>query len=1320
MNFKRILVLVMALVMLVSACAPAIHATAGAIGYSESENGGEIDYVSLGDSMTNGLGLEGYDHLGNEGYLELAEGSYPDLFAGWLAGGDFTVRHNGGEPEYYYDGSRANVTLVQLATTGVRAEDLLYILNADSDVLKDLDDAEFNVSNLNVGVDAFAHADNWTLTQLLDNADRWGINVTNAKGPWAAQVANTYQKFVADADVISLAVGNTNFESYLIKFVSETMALADAESYLAEMLIDTLNLHEYLDEAEEYAKLTLAQALALCESSEVLSALVVDVYNGVQNKLSEMGLSAKDAAIMAGCIAVVTAKYAVSYENLVDTIVELNPDVELVIVPLVNHCYGVGLKGVDLGEILDWVYTPVNAYVAGMLTTKQLQGEYEGVEFYYADDVAELELADQVVGGITLPHPTANGHKVLADALIGAYGEKYTVQDETIENIKESVVELGKLVAEYYDEAYAFGYAYADEQGYIDMAVAAIDELIVNLETLDLSGVEMTDEFRAELEKEIAATIVTLKEIRDVLANDSAKDVPALLNTLNGLMDDLNTHLANVYALCAQAGIDVNQLIILPVLEELIEIIVEKATEYLIIVVDEALVQLEYVLGVSKELWVEIAPTVFEICARVEDALELANEIYNTVVNFLVENDEEIEYAVKVAKQVYLALVEFIIEHEEEIEIALDIAGKAALFLYENREDIFEAYQTLVEFLIENEEEIDVALHIAGIAFEYLLEVAKYVYENPEEVYAIATEVYANLVKAVIITRDVIDVTMNVIDVLIDLYGDVEKAVAVAIEIYNRAIEYNDALVEGAHALYNDIYDIIVAAYGETQDALYTAEQVYLYFVQMVVAFNAEVEKTIYNASNGSYELTDDSAYVALGNSAYGEELAALLNLGGKFTQYGVNENYLEAVAGADLVTLKMDNGEFYAFAYAQAMGLVAELVRSNEDIMGWCENPWVGEEIRARVESYGIDLDAEAVELDWSAYLDDDKKAVLDHLLAKLEVELVKAGVPETVEIDINPEIEKILAENNLVFEGVSFDLDPIVVPAAKLAVYTFENLLYRYVVFLTETAGIIEDIYAVSPNATVAITAITSPLDLFAEEISAIVPDYEQYSIAVDYVVDAVEANLYGFALANENVIFVDSEDANDIYEALHVYCDHVYDDCTDVDCNRCLQVRVAPGHSFTNYVYNNDTTCEKNGTETAKCDNCDATDTRTIKNSATGHVYDNDCDARCNVCDYVRTIKHKYDNACDTDCNVCGKERNITHAYGDWVILEKATSWKEGLRERVCSICGHVEQENYAKEKPEVNPLAIIGLAMGSIVVAFAASTAIIIIIQKKREN
>lgn len=41
----------------------------------------------------------------------------------------------------------------------------------------------------------------------------------------------------------------------------------------------------------------------------------------------------------------------------------------------------------------------------------------------------------------------------------------------------------------------------------------------------------------------------------------------------------------------------------------------------------------------------------------------------------------------------------------------------------------------------------------------------------------------------------------------------------------------------------------------------------------------------------------------------------------------------------------------------------------------------------------------------------------------------------------------------------------------------------------------------------------------------------------------------------------------------------------------------------HSFTNYVYNNDATESENGTETAKCDGCDKTDTKTVENTFLG---------------------------------------------------------------------------------------------------------------------
>jgi len=58
----------------------------------------------------------------------------------------------------------------------------------------------------------------------------------------------------------------------------------------------------------------------------------------------------------------------------------------------------------------------------------------------------------------------------------------------------------------------------------------------------------------------------------------------------------------------------------------------------------------------------------------------------------------------------------------------------------------------------------------------------------------------------------------------------------------------------------------------------------------------------------------------------------------------------------------------------------------------------------------------------------------------------------------------------------------------------------------------------------------------------------------------------------------------------------------------CTRCgdkanVTEVAALGHSFTAYVSNNNATYTENGTETAKCDRCDVTDTRTDEDSALG---------------------------------------------------------------------------------------------------------------------
>lgn len=78
----------------------------------------------------------------------------------------------------------------------------------------------------------------------------------------------------------------------------------------------------------------------------------------------------------------------------------------------------------------------------------------------------------------------------------------------------------------------------------------------------------------------------------------------------------------------------------------------------------------------------------------------------------------------------------------------------------------------------------------------------------------------------------------------------------------------------------------------------------------------------------------------------------------------------------------------------------------------------------------------------------------------------------------------------------------------------------------------------------------------------------------------------------------------------------------------------------HSFTNYASDGNATCTQDGTKTAKCNHCDATDTIPDLGSALGH------------------------------------------AFGAWSVIKEPTTTEEGMEEHTCARCNHTEQRSIAK--------------------------------------
>ena len=126
-------------------------------------------------------------------------------------------------------------------------------------------------------------------------------------------------------------------------------------------------------------------------------------------------------------------------------------------------------------------------------------------------------------------------------------------------------------------------------------------------------------------------------------------------------------------------------------------------------------------------------------------------------------------------------------------------------------------------------------------------------------------------------------------------------------------------------------------------------------------------------------------------------------------------------------------------------------------------------------------------------------------------------------------------------------------------------------------------------------------------------------------------------------------------------------------------------ALGHSYTSYVYNNDATCQADGTETAKCDRCDMTDTRTAAGTKVDHsygeyVYNND--ATCTD-DGTETATCIY--GCGTTDTRTAAGTATGHDWGEWTVTKEPTYEEAGEETRVCkNDSSHIETRPIAALK------------------------------------
>jgi len=122
------------------------------------------------------------------------------------------------------------------------------------------------------------------------------------------------------------------------------------------------------------------------------------------------------------------------------------------------------------------------------------------------------------------------------------------------------------------------------------------------------------------------------------------------------------------------------------------------------------------------------------------------------------------------------------------------------------------------------------------------------------------------------------------------------------------------------------------------------------------------------------------------------------------------------------------------------------------------------------------------------------------------------------------------------------------------------------------------------------------------------------------------------------------------------------HSFDNGCDPSCNSCGFTRQ------TDHVY----ATEYSADETNHWYACTG-EACTSSSALAPHSFDNECDADCNDCGYVRASIHIYTDNCDTNCDLCGAERTAIHNYGsDWS-GDGIEHWHE------CADCGNKKDKN-----------------------------------------
>lgn len=256
---------------------------------------GVINYVSIGDSVTNGYGLDGYyfvsgdKEINSNGYKRVVETAYPNRVVEIL------------------ESKGLDVELTQLAMSSMRYSDLRMILDDDFHGDSHLGDSD------NDGIGYLQGAYNRYVETVT------GTNPGYSDAEVEEKLRAEYTDAIANADVISIDLGSNDFGTYLTARLMKIV-----EGHPENLFDNSFNVH--LDASDANSLVNL------------LHSVIAEATGGAGSEMSLImeGLS---QTLLYGLVA-----FCSNFDAVMELIYEINPDAQVMIIDVYNMMAGVELS----------------------------------------------------------------------------------------------------------------------------------------------------------------------------------------------------------------------------------------------------------------------------------------------------------------------------------------------------------------------------------------------------------------------------------------------------------------------------------------------------------------------------------------------------------------------------------------------------------------------------------------------------------------------------------------------------------------------------------------------------------------------------------------------------------------------------------------------------------------------------------------------------------------------------------------------------------------------------------------------------------------